>query len=74
MRLPLLVYFWVNLSFQIEVCPFHFYKMDATIDSDTKQAIAKAYAKEKSLRSVAKQFGVAVETVRRCLSTKGEQQ
>jgi len=30
--------------------------------------IVEAYAKEKSLRVVAKQFGVGVETVRRCLS------
>jgi DNA invertase Pin-like site-specific DNA recombinase len=38
------------------------------IDSKTRTAIAQAYKKEKSLRVVAKQFGVGVETVRRCLS------
>jgi DNA invertase Pin-like site-specific DNA recombinase len=38
------------------------------IDSKTRTAIAQTYAKEKSLRVVAKQFGVGVETVRRCLS------
>ncbi len=36
----------------------------------TQVKIAQAYAKEKSLRAVAKQFGVGVETVRRSLQTK----
>jgi DNA invertase Pin-like site-specific DNA recombinase len=41
------------------------------LDPKTRAAIAQAYKKQKSLRSVAKQFDVGVETVRRCL-TKGE--
>jgi DNA invertase Pin-like site-specific DNA recombinase len=38
------------------------------IDPAKREAIAKAYAKMKSLRKVAKQFGVGAETVRRCVS------
>jgi hypothetical protein len=38
--------------------------------ANTRAAIHKAHTKEKLLRSVAKQFGVGVETVRRCITYK----
>jgi hypothetical protein len=41
-----------------------------TIDSHIRHAIAQAYAKEKSLEVVAKQFGVDVETVRDVIEPK----
>jgi hypothetical protein len=43
---------------------------EPAIDANTRTAIAQAYAKEKSLRVVGKQFGVGVESVRRCLTKK----